>query len=456
MTASTIHKFKFGDLNIVLDVNSGALHVVSELGGLVIDLVDKGYKEGEIQEILTQSHDSREITKVYQEVEELNEKELLFSQDYTQSYSRSPEHIVKALCFHMAHDCNMTCSYCFAEKGAFGGTKSLMTREVAFKGIDFLIQSSGSRKNCEVDFFGGEPLLNFPLIRETVDYARNKGKESGKEFSFTLTTNGVLLDMEAMDYLDQEDFSVVLSLDGRREINDRVRTLKGKGTYDGLVPKYLSFVEKREHKGYYIRGTYTRYNLDFSEDLKHLAELGFKSISLEPVVASPELPYALQEEDLPAIYRQYEKIAELYQEYSGTLKSFSFFHFNLDLSQGPCIKKRLSGCGAGTEYLALTPEGDLYPCHQFAGINNFLMGNVLKGLCYDPSLYDKFLKVDINSKDECRHCWAKFFCGGGCHANAYNFNRDLYRPYSMGCHLEKKRLECALGLQAYRRLDREL
>lgn len=453
MPGPMVHKFKFNNLNIVLDVNSGAVHVVSGLGWIIIDLMEKGHKEEEIQEKLNSNYDSREVIRVLQEIKELKERELLFSEDYTQDYSRPPEHIVKALCFHVAHDCNMTCSYCFAGKGAFGGIKSKMSREVAFKGIDFLIENSGSRKNCEIDFFGGEPLLNFSLVRETVDYARKREKEAGKEFNFTLTTNGVLLEKEVMDYLNEEGFSVVLSLDGRREINDRVRTLGGKGSYDYVVPKYLSFIEKREHKDYFIRGTYTRHNLDFSEDLKHLVNLGFKSISLEPVVASPELPYALQEEDLPITYQQYEKIADLCQQFSSTSKSFSFFHFNLDLSQGPCIKKRLSGCGAGTEYMALSPEGDLYPCHQFVGKQEFLMGNVLQDLRYDHSLYNKFLKVDINSKEDCRRCWAKFFCGGGCHANAYNFNSDLYRPYGLGCNLEKKRLECALGLQAYSYLD---
>lgn len=450
MSEEIIHKFKFGDLNLVLDVNSGAVHVVDALAWDIIGLMEKNFKEKEIQEMLKNTYNPFETEKAMQEIKLLKVKELLFSRDYTQDYSRPAEYIVKALCFHAAHDCNMTCRYCFAGQGAFGGKKNLMSRKAAFGGIDFLIENSGPRKNCEIDFFGGEPLLNFALIKETVDYARKRGREKGKEFKFTVTTNGLLLNEEIMDYLNDEKFSVVLSLDGRKEVNDRVRREKnGRGSYNTLVPRYISFVEKRQHEDYFIRGTYTRYNLDFSRDLQHMVDLGFKIISLEPVVASPDFPYALREDDLKIIKEEYHRIARVYQDLYNTPREFSFYHFNLDLSRGPCIKKRLAGCGAGTEYLALSPEGDLYPCHQFVGKGEFLMGNVLESLSFDRRLYHRFLGVDVNTKEECHRCWAKFFCGGGCHANAFNFNGDLFKPYGLGCALEKMRLECALGIQAY-------
>ncbi|RQD77753.1 MAG: thioether cross-link-forming SCIFF peptide maturase [Candidatus Syntrophonatronum acetioxidans] len=455
MTEGLIHKFRYKDLNIVLDVNSGAVHLVDEPGWKVIELMERGLTEKEVKRELENTFSQPyQVGKALEEVKELKEKGLLFSRDFLENYTRPPEYLVKALCFNISHDCNMSCRYCFASEGSFGGRRSLMPREVAFRGIDFLIENSPSRKNCEVDFFGGEPLLNFPLIKETVDYARRRGKEAGKEFKFTVTTNGLLLREEVMEYLDGEDFSVVLSLDGRKEVNDRLRPLKeGGGTYDLLVPRYLSFLEGRGHQDYYLRGTYTRHNLDFSHDFQHLVELGFRSISLEPVVASPESSYALQEEDLPLLFQEYEKVASLLQEYHQRKKPASFFHFNLDLSQGPCIKKRMAGCGAGTEYLALSPEGGLYPCHQFVGQEGFFMGNVLKDLTYDKKLYAKFLKLDVNHKEDCRQCWAKFFCGGGCHANAYNFNGDLEKPCSLGCELEKKRIECALALKAYQYLQ---
>ena len=455
MTKGLIHKFKYHDLNVVLDVNSGAVHLVDEPAWKVIELMERGFSEIEIKRELGNAFLHQGVVeKALEEAWQLKEKGLLFSPDFLEDYTRSPEYLVKALCFNVAHDCNMACRYCFAGKGSFGGSRDLMPLEVAFRGIDFLIENSRARKKCEVDFFGGEPLLNFPLIKKTVDYARRRGREEGKEFKFTLTTNGLLLKEEVMEYLDREDFSVVLSLDGRKEVNDRLRTLQGGGgTYDLLVSRYLSFLGKRGHQDYYLRGTYTRHNLDFSNDFWHLVELGFRSISLEPVVAFPELPYSLQEEDLPLLYREYEKIASLLQEYQQGPNPPSFFHFNLDLSQGPCIKKRLAGCGAGTEYLALSPEGELYPCHQFVGQEGFSMGNVLKGLNYDKELYGRFLKLDVNHKDECHQCWAKFFCGGGCHANAYLFNGSLEKPYRLGCELEKKRIECALALKAYQYLQ---
>lgn len=450
-----IHRFRYKELNIVLDVNSGAVHLVDEKAWKVIGLMEQGLTEEEIhRELDSDLSRSHPAQKALEEVKQLKEKGLLFSRDFLKNYTRPTEYLVKALCFNISHHCNMACRYCFAGEGSFGGSRSLMSRKVAFRGIDFLIENSSSRKKCEVDFFGGEPLLNFPLIKETVEYARRRGREAGKEFKFTVTTNGLLLGEEVMEYLDGENFCVVLSLDGRKEINDRLRPLKGGGgTYDLLVSRYLSFLEGRDHRDYYLRGTYTRHNLDFSHDFQHLVELGFRRISLEPVVASPECSYALKEEDLPLIFREYEQIASLLQEYQQRQKPPSFFHFKLDLSQGPCIKKRLAGCGAGTEYLALSPEGDLYPCHQFVGQKDFLMGNVLKELTFHKELYAKFLKLDVNHKEECRQCWAKYFCGGGCHANAYSLSGALDKPYPLGCEIEKKRIECALALEAFHYLQ---
>ncbi len=451
-----IHKYRHEGLNIVLDVNSGAVHVVDQPGWDIINLLEQGYKRNQIPRTLQGVYHQQEITEALEEIQTLMENDLLFSADYLEGYERAPEHVIKAMCFHMAHQCNMTCNYCFAGEGSFGGEKGLMSREVSFRGVDFIIQNSGLRKNCEIDFFGGEPLLNFKVIKETVDYARKKGREAGKEFKFTLTTNGLLLNQEVKDYLNEQGFSVVMSLDGRQKVNDRVRTMKnGSGSYDSLVPEYLSFVEGRNHQDYYLRGTYTAYNQDFFEDLKHLVKLGFKQISLEPVVAPSEAPYALREEHLPELYRQYEHIARYYLKLYGSENTFTFFHFTLDLSQGPCIKKRLAGCGAGTEYLAMSPQGHLYPCHQFVGKKEFLMGDVTQNLQYDRDLYQQFLRVDINRKEDCRTCWAKFYCGGGCHANAHQFNGDLYKPYTLGCRLEKKRLECALGIQAQLFLNHE-
>ncbi|UNC93880.1 thioether cross-link-forming SCIFF peptide maturase [Candidatus Contubernalis alkalaceticus] len=445
-----IHKYCYDDLKIVLDVNSGAVHLVDPSGWEIISLLEQGFDLDQIAAQLEGKYHHQVIAETLEEIGKLIENGLLFSPDFLEGYKRPSEYIIKAMCFHMAHDCNMECSYCFAGKGSFGGKKSLMSREVAFRGVDFIIKNSGSRKNCEVDFFGGEPLLNFQVIKDTVDYARKKGRESGKEFKFTLTTNGLLLNQEVQDYVIGQGFSVVLSLDGRKEVNDRVRVLKknGSSSYDRLVPKYLKFVEERNHQEYYLRGTFTAYNQDFSEDLKHLASLGFKEISLEPVVAPAAAPYALKEEHLPQLYCQYEQISRFYLESHGTESSFSFFHFNLDLSRGPCIKKRLAGCGAGTEYLALSPEGHIYPCHQFVGEKEFLMGDVTRSMEFDRIIYEGFLKVNVNSKEECGSCWAKFYCGGGCHANAHHFNGDVYKPYALGCKLEKKRLECALAVQA--------
>lgn len=449
MHKGMIHKYRYEGLNIVLDVNSGAVHLVDQPGWDIISLLEQGFELIRIPEELQGLYHHQVITEALEEIETLMKNELLFSADYLEGYERSPEYVIKAMCFHMAHQCNMACCYCFAEEGSFGGEKGLMPRDVAFRGVDFIIQNSGRRKNCEIDFFGGEPLLNFQVIKETVDYARKKGREAGKEFKFTLTTNGLLLNQEVKEYLNHQGFSVVLSLDGRKEINDRVRTLKnGTGSYDSLVPKFLSFVEERNHREYNLRGTYTAYNRDFFEDLKHLVSLGFKHISLEPVVAPSGVAYALEEEHLSELYCQYERIARYYLDLHGSERAFTFFHFNLDLSQGPCIKKRLAGCGAGTEYLAMSPQGHLYPCHQFVGKKEFVMGDVTRNMEYDRELYRQFLGVDINSKEDCRSCWAKFYCGGGCHANAHQFNGDLYKPYTLGCQLEKKRLECALGVQA--------
>lgn len=445
-----IHKFKYDDLRIVLDVNSGAVHLVDQAGWDMIGLMEQGLDEGEAARRLGEKYPPSLGGGVREEVARLVRQGLLFSPGYLEGYTQAPEYLVKALCFHVAHDCNMACRYCFARGGTFGGEKGLMPAGVARRGVDFLVENSGPRENCEIDFFGGEPLLNLPVVQETVQYARQRGKEKGKTFKFTLTTNGLLLDAAAREYLDREGFSVILSLDGRREVNDALRVQKdGRGTHDLLLGAFKEFVAGREHRDYYLRGTFTRGNLDFSRDLEYLLSQGFQHISLEPVVAPPGRPYALREEDLPAIYRQYYLVSRLYRERHRGEDPFTFFHFNLDLGRGPCVKKRLAGCGAGTSYLALSPGGDLYPCHQFVGEEAFLMGKVTGGLSFDRPLYHRFLELDVTRKGECRPCWAKFFCGGGCHASAYHLNGDLARPYRLGCQLEKKRLEYALGIQAY-------
>jgi len=440
-----IHKFKQGDLYFVLDVNSGAVHVIDEI---VFDALEYYPQNNAIAVIrsLKDKYPEQAIKETLEEIDFLIDNDMLFTDDtYVNSIefnNRMP--IIKALCLHVAHDCNIRCAYCFASQGDFKGDRSLMSFEVGKKALDLLVANSGNRRNLEVDFFGGEPLMNFEVVKQLVDYGRSIEAEHNKNFRFTMTTNGVLLNDEIIDYLNANMSNVVLSIDGRKEVNDKMRyTISGGGTYDIIVEKFKKLIEKREGKSYYVRGTFTKNNLDFANDVIHLADLGFKSTSVEPVVAKPTDSYAITEEDIETLNLQYEALAEEIVKRNNTDQAFSFFHFAIDMKQGPCVIKRLAGCGAGSEYLAVTPEGDIYPCHQFVGNEHFKMGNVLAGIL-DFSLTNEFKNAHVYNKEKCRSCWAKFYCSGGCHANAYNFNNDIFVPYEIGCELERKRIESSI------------
>ncbi len=469
-----VHQYKSNGYNIVLDVNSGMIHVVDDLAYDIIGMYEDNSKENIIaamvekythpdymklivercsKENFTENVESlvRQIMEVIMDVEQLKKEGSLFTKDVYEDYIKdfkSRSTVVKALCLHIAHDCNLACRYCFAEEGEYKGGRALMSYEVGKRALDFLIENSGSRRNLEVDFFGGEPLMNFEVVKDLVRYGREQEKLHNKNFRFTLTTNGILLDDEVMEFVNKEISNVVLSIDGRKEVNDRMRPSRnGKGSYDLILPKYLKLAESRNQTNYYVRGTFTHNNLDFSEDVKHLAELGFKQISVEPVVAQPEEPYAITEEDLPILFEEYDKLAKYMLESRKEGKNFNFFHFMIDLSGGPCVAKRLSGCGSGTEYLAVTPWGDLYPCHQFVGMPEYLMGNVFEGI-KQPELREDFKSCNVYSKEKCRNCFAKFYCSGGCAANSYNFHGSIHDAYDIGCELQKKRVECALMLKA--------
>lgn len=443
-----IHKYKLNGYNIVLDVNSGAVHIVSDA---VYDILDY-YKEKSFEEISELLPYDKEIIKEgYEELRELEKDGRLYAPDLYEDVidkinKRNP--VVKALCLHIAHDCNLKCKYCFAEEGEYHGKRCLMSFEVGKKAIDFLIKASGARKNLEVDFFGGEPLMNFEVVKQIVEYARSIEKEHNKNFRFTITTNGILLDDKVQEYVNKNMHNVVLSIDGRKEVNDRMRpNAGGFGSYDTIVPKFQKLAKSRNQTDYYVRGTFTRYNLDFSNDVIHLADLGFKQISVEPVVADEKEDYSLKEEDLETLYKEYENLALEMIERRKKGEEFNFFHFMIDLSGGPCLTKRLVGCGSGTEYLAVTPEGDLYPCHQFVGMEEFKMGDVDTGVV-NEAVRDKFEACNVYTKPECKKCWAKMYCSGGCVANSYNTHKDFYKPYEIGCKLQKKRVECAIMLKA--------
>lgn len=452
-----IHKFAMNGLNIVLDVNSGAVHVVDKVTYEVLDF----YKEKDInfiKENLT-NFSSDEIEEAYKEILELEENGLLYSQDNYLDIEgfKNREPVVKAMCLHIAHDCNLKCKYCFASQGDFGGQKSHMSLEVGKKALDYLVANSGSRRNLEVDFFGGEPLMNFEVVKQLVSYGNEIAPQKGKNFRFTITTNGVLLDDEKIAYINEHMHNVVLSLDGRKDINDDMRpTLNDKGSYDIIVPKFQKLVKERKNKYYYLRGTFTRDNMDFGKDVLHFKDLGFDLTSVEPVVGDESNPYALRDEDIPKILKEYEDLAIKYADMRVKDEEFRFFHFMVDLAQGPCAIKRLTGCGAGTEYLAVTPEGDIYPCHQFVGQEEFKMGNILeKEINLPEDMRQTFRNAHVYSKEECSKCWARFYCSGGCHANAYNFNDDILKPYELGCEMQKKRVECALMVEAKVMLEKE-
>lgn len=440
-----IHKFKQGDLHIVLDVNSGAIHIVDEL---VFNLLD--FYPDPDERIHALPYDSETIREAMEDIDFLIAEGQLFSPDTYENniHFQNRKPVLKSMCLHIAHDCNLRCGYCFASQGDFQGTRSMMSPEVGRKALLYLVQNSGSRRNLEVDFFGGEPLMNFETVKELVHYGRSLEEEYGKHFRFTITTNGVLLNEEIMAFCNEHMDNVVMSLDGRPDVNDRMRpTISGAGSYDVIVPKFQKFVKMRGDKAYYIRGTFTKLNLEFAEDVRHFAELGFKSTSMEPVVSEPGLPYTIEEGDLPVIFRQYDLLAEEMIRRHGTQGDFGFFHFNVDLNQGPCIIKRLTGCGAGVEYAAVTPEGDLYPCHQFVGDERFRMGSVMDE-SFDQEMSTMFRNAHVYNKPACRDCWARYYCSGGCHANAFNFNGDITVPYALGCEMERKRLETSIYMQA--------
>lgn len=444
-----IHKYTMNGMYIVLDVNSGAVHIVDKVIYDVLDI----FREKTADEAckLLDQYSPQEIREAYEEIQQLIDENVLYSKDiYEEAVPkierRNP--VVKALCLHIAHDCNLKCKYCFAEEGEYHGKRELMSLEVGKKAIDFLVKSSGVRKNLEVDFFGGEPLMNFDVVKGIVEYARSIEKEAGKNFRFTITTNGILLDDKIQDYINQNMHNVVLSIDGRKEVNDKMRPRAGgQGTYDTIVPKFVKMAESRNQTDYYVRGTFTRNNLDFGKDVLHLADLGFKQISVEPVVADPAMDYAIQEEDLPRIFKEYEDLALEILKRRKKGQWFNFFHFMIDLNGGPCLIKRLVGCGSGTEYLAVTPTGDLYPCHQFVGMEEFKLGTVDEGVS-NLSTRQCFENCNVYNKPKCADCWAKFYCSGGCAANSYNANGDLITPYEIGCQMQRKRIECAIMIKA--------
>lgn len=444
-----IHKFSLFGTNIVMDVNSGAVHIFDDVAYEVLEHYENNSHE-RIVELLSPKYSSEEIDEAIKEINSLKAEGMLYSEDVYEEtialWDQKP--VVKALCLHICHDCNLRCKYCFASTGDFGGQRTMMSAEVGKKAIDFIIRESGSRRNLEVDLFGGEPLMNFEVVKEIVDYAKSREKEFNKNFRFTLTTNAILLNEDIKNYLNENMQNVVLSIDGRREVNDKMRyRVDGTGCYEDIMPKIKDMANSRGQDNYYVRGTFTRENLDFSEDVLHLADQGFKQISVEPVVAAKDSGYDLREEDLPVLYEEYEKLAYELVKRKKEGKGFNFFHFMIDLSQGPCIAKRLRGCGSGHEYVAVTPEGDIYPCHQFVGNTEFKMGNVMEGKL-NTDIQEHFKGSNVYTKEECSKCWAKFYCSGGCAANSYQFNSDINIPYKVGCELEKKRVECALWIKS--------
>ena len=444
-----IHQYKLNGFNIVLDTYSGAVHCVDDLSYDIIELYQEKSKEEIKQEMLEKYKEIKEsdIEETFGEIENLIKEGKLFSKDIYEGKNldlKKRDSVVKALCLHIAHTCNLNCEYCFAGQGKYHGEDALMSFEVGKQALDFLVKNSGTRKNLEVDFFGGEPLVNFEVVKQLVKYARSIEKENNKHFRFTLTTNGVLLNDDVIDFLNAEMDNVVLSLDGRKEINDAKRkNINGDGSYDIIVPKFKKFVEKRGNKEYYMRGTFTRNNLDFTNDIFHMADLGFTELSMEPVVSSEETDYSLREEDLDKIYEQYEILAKEMIKRKKEGNPFTFYHYMIDLSGGPCIYKRITGCGSGTEYLAVTPNGDFYPCHQFVGNKKFLMGNVKDGIT-NKELRDEFKLCNVYSRKECKDCWAKLYCSGGCSANSYHTTGSINNVYDFGCKLFRKRIECAI------------
>ena len=458
-----IHQYQNNGYNIVLDVNSGCVHVVDQLCyDLIACLTDMDIESNieklndastleNVKSALGNKYDEKEIEEAFDDIRELTDAKQLFTKDIFEPLIgevKKRKTVVKALCLHIAHDCNLACKYCFAEEGEYHGRRALMSYDVGKRALDFLIANSGQRRNLEVDFFGGEPLMNWQVVKDLVAYGREQEKIYDKHFRFTVTTNGVLLNDEIMDFVNKEMDNVVLSMDGRKEVHDNMRPFRnGKGSYDLIVPKFQKLADSRDQKRYYIRGTFTRNNLDFSQDIKHYVDLGFKEISIEPVVGDPSDPYAIREEDLPQIFEEYDDLAKFMIEKEKKGEGFNFFHFMIDLEGGPCVYKRMSGCGSGTEYLAVTPWGDFYPCHQFVGDEDFIMGNVYEGIT-KPNIADEFRACNVYTKEKCKNCFAKFYCSGGCAANAYKYANGLNDSYDLGCEMERKRVECAIMIKA--------
>ncbi len=448
-----IHQYKLNGYNIVIDVYSGSVHSVDEVA---YDLI-ASYKELDRASLIASvmaKHPEltrEEAEACYEDVRALENEGLLFTEDEygdKAAVLKEKNSDIKALCLHVAHSCNLNCEYCFASQGKYHGERALMSFEVGKRALDFLIEHSGTRRNLEVDFFGGEPLMNWETVKQLVAYGRSREAETNKHFRFTLTTNGILIDDDVIDFCNREMHNVVLSLDGRREVHDRLRkNIAGEGSYDKIVPKFQKLVASRGGEGYYVRGTFTHNNTDFTEDIFHMAELGFDQLSMEPVVCSPDDPYALTEEDLPKLFEQYEILAKdmLRREKEG--HPITFYHYMIDLQHGPCIYKRISGCGSGTEYLAVTPQGELYPCHQFVGDEKYLMGNIWDGVT-NTALRDKFKRCNVYARPQCADCWAKLYCSGGCAANAYHAEGDITGVYEYGCRLFRKRMECAIMMKA--------
>ncbi len=451
-----IHQYKNNGYNIVLDVNSGSVHVVDDkvydvIARMAEDRLEHADRDAILTALRGENTDDAELTEMVDEIIELRDDGMLFTEDiYEKSIDafQNRETVVKALCLHIAHDCNLKCQYCFAEEGEYHGRRALMSFEVGKKALDFLVANSGHRVNLEVDFFGGEPLMNWQVVKDLVAYGRSLEKPHNKKFRFTLTTNGVLLDDDIIAFANKEMANIVLSVDGRKEVHDKMRPMAGgQGSYDLIIPKFQKVAESRNQTNYYVRGTFTHFNKDFAADVCHLADLGFRQISVEPVVAPESAPYALTEADLPALLAEYDKLAAEMIKRKKEGNTFNFFHFMIDLKGGPCVYKRLSGCGSGTEYLAVTPWGDFYPCHQFVGQEEFLMGNVDDGIT-NTDIREAFKTCNVYSKEKCKNCFAKFYCSGGCAANSYNFHGSIHDAYDLGCELQRKRVECAIMLKA--------
>ena len=453
-----IHQYKFGGYNIVIDVCSGAIHVVDDIAYDII----AGFEEAERGEVIKKTAEKYkdisidEVSECYDNILALKDSGKLFVSDTFEAMAGTlkakTSGVVKALCLHIAHTCNLNCSYCFASQGKYHGERALMSFDVGKRALDFLIENSGSRRNLEVDFFGGEPLMNFDVVKELVKYARSIEKEKNKNFRFTLTTNGVLVDRDVIDFANREMSNVVLSLDGRKEVHDRFRVdYSGGGSWDKIVPKFQEFVKARGGKNYYMRGTFTHANPDFLEDIKTMLDLGFTELSMEPVVAAEGDPSALTEEDKPIVLKQYEDLAKLMIKRGKEGKPFTFYHYMIDLKGGPCIYKRISGCGSGTEYMAVTPWGDLYPCHQFVGDEKFKLGDIWKGVL-NTEIQNEFASCNVYAREDCRDCWAKLYCSGGCAANAYHSTGSVRGVYKYGCDLFRKRMECAIAVAVAKEL----